>query len=391
MSGHNDHQLPGPIGDGGSWLTWGNLFKLVGILALIAMGVLTDTLRFGKQVGTDMAPLVNQAKDHLVALNPGAPGFGIVINGVEHVWWGQQQPGKDWQEIVGTTYGNGSNSSNSGNGGNTSPDSSGYTAPPPAAGEDPATVYAKYKTQFIGLVGGQPDIPDFTQLTSGNVKAARQTLALMRATGVDLVTVTSWSDQLEQAVTSHFEDCFKNKDLSCVRDWNDLVSKVVSDPPGLTEWLTAVLSDNSKVNEIVNAATNTNAGDVLSNLLRDQYTKAFADRVTTGCNALANGQITALNVQWCYASKTVHLWIVQSNALGNWVPSAVGGKSDVFDDNDTLQIVYNGAVVDVPYAEAINAIPGISFADHDKDYAFPASPSLWDATSNPWVPGQPIP
>lgn len=388
-------QLPGPHDEGGggkSLFTFQNFLALLGAILLIGSGVFTRTLFFVKDSASDLQPAFSAAGEKLVALNPGAPSFGVVINGKTYQWVGGMPSGEDWKKLTGLTYGNGSgDGSGSGNGNGTSPDSSGYDAVPPGTGEDPAALYAKYKTQFIGLVGGQPDIPDFTSLSAGNVKAARQTLALMRGTGIDLVTVTSWSDQLEEAVQSRFEDCFQRQDLGCVRDWNDLLSKVVSDPPGLSDWLKLVLSDNAKVNSIVNAASNTNAEDVLSNLLKDEYTKAFGDRITAGCNNLASGNITALEVQWCYASKTVHLWIVEPNNLSNFIPNEIGGNMGVLDTSDTLQIIYNGSIVDVPAAEAVKAIAGLSMDMSDTDYTFPANPALWDATAYPWTPGQPIP
>ncbi len=383
--------LPAPEGHGGgSAFTFKNFLALLGVVLLIGSGVFTRALFFVKDSATDLKPAFDAAGEKLVALNPGAPGFSIVVNGKTYEWWDTVEPGQDWKDLTGLTYDGGSGTGGNGSG-NTSPDSSGYTAPPPAAGEDPNALYAKYKGQFIALVGGQPDIPDFTLMVPGNVKAARQTLALMRATGVDLVTVTSWSDQLEEAVISKYEQCFVNQNLGCVRDWNDLVSKTVSDPPGLTEWMRLVMSDNTRVNEIVNAASNTNAADVLSNLLRDMYTAAFSERISSACGNLASGNVTALEVQWCFAGKTVHLWISEPNNLKNFIPNEVGGAMGQFDESDTLQIVYNGSVVDVPQVEALKAIPGITFELHDTDYTFPESPALWDNNAKPWVPGQPIP
>ncbi len=372
--------------------TFKNVLAFLGLVLLLASGVVTTLLYAAKDSVDQLKPTFQQAGEHLSALNPGYPQFSISIDGKEITILQGQESGSDWTALTGKSYnsGGGGNSNNNGGDGGTSPSGDDLPVPPP--GDDPAADFAKYKTQFIQLVGGTPDVPDFTMLSAGNTKAARQVIALMKSTGQDLVLTTTWNESLEMAVKSKYEACFVAQNLTCVRDWNPLMSTVDPNPPGLRDWLVSVIGDSGAVNDIVNAASNADAQNVLDGILDDMLLEAITQRKVAGCANIQAGKVTPLEIQWCFAGRTVKIVIQDGNNLGNWIPNWASGSWGDLDENDRVYLVdENGNALELTQPDAAQAIPGLTIESNETSFTFPEVAQLWDPAANPWTPGSPLP
>ena len=389
--------LTGPI-DKKNPITVKNIFLFLGFLLFMSSGMFRTTLFATKDLLDQGKPYFEDSVDALKDVNPGMPEIAFVWNGETHVISQGMAPGKDWIELSGVSYSgsSGSGSYSGENNGDKAPSADELPPQAPPAEEDPTATYAKYKQQFVSLVGGiPPDNPDFTMLTFTNVKTARQLIANMKALNVDVVVPSTWNDQMEEEVKSAYEDCFQRADLNCVRNWDD-VQITSSEPLGLREWLNNLMPDTQAIADVVNSARNTNADEVLSKLIDKMFADALAERTRIACQALgtnapsANG--TALDLQWCLSGKTVKVWIEELNSPNNFFPKEIGGGMGELGENDVVVFIYEeGKGYRVTAEVAIRAVPGLDFEAHQKFVEFPASPTLWDATSSPWSPGSPLP
>jgi hypothetical protein len=376
--------------------TWNNLFVVLGVMLFVGTGMLKIGIFAVRDMGKAGQPMAEQAVAEAQKLLPGAPAVSLTINGHEYKFNGVPS-GQYWTELTGVTYGNGSGGNNSGNGNSdTAPNSDELPPSSPPPDQDPKVVYEKYRDQFIQLVGGvTPDQPDFSLITATNTKTARQLLSNMKGTNVDMVQPQTWSDALEAAVKKAFEACFGRQDLECVRDWNNIQSEVVTDPPGLNEWLKAILTEGDKVNALLRAAGNTNAEEVLNSLLDGVFKQAKVERIARAQALLGTTEPSktesGVEVQWALAGKTVKVWIEEPNNPLNFVPPEIGGNMGVLDESDVVALIDGDIIYRVSYAVAIKAIPGLTMEMHDKSYTFPDQPALWDSKANPWTPGTPIP
>lgn len=393
MSGKSDHpQLPGPSGK--KVVTFTNFFVLLGVILFVASGMLRVWIFAAKDTVVAGAPYFEQAKEEFTNFNPGVPGLSFVWNGKEHKIWGPVEPGKDWSALTGIEYAGGSGNDEGGS--NSQPSDGAEEIPPqtPPENEDPNTTFQRYQQQFVALVGGVPGAPDFSMLSATNVQTARQLIANMKATGIDLVTPQNWNDQMEAKVRSNYEYCFQVQDLTCVRNWAPVQTVTVENPPGLRDWLTLVIADVNAVNDLVDSAKNTNASEIMDELVTQLFEQARVQRIQTGCNALGKEEPAgiALDVQWCLSGKTVKVWIEEPNSGWNLVPDEIGGQAGVLGEGDVVVFIdENGNQFRVTAEVAIEAVPGLDFGAHDKFVEFPLQPTLWNTATNPWTPGQPIP
>jgi len=163
----------------------------------------------------------------------------------------------------------------------------------------------------------------------------------------------------------------------------------------LAEWLKAIMSNGDEVNALLKAAGNTNAEAILNGILNDAFAKAKVERIMLGCSKVGTDKpldaTTALDVQWCLAGKTVTLWVEETTTVGNFIPKDFGGGWGAFGGGDVLSFIDGQTIYRVSYKVANALFPKADMNIHNTQYKFPEQPTLWDPTTNPWSPGQPIP
>lgn len=357
---------------------WMKALIILGLIYFATSGLLKVTTDTAKDVIVVVGPDAKEAVTQLGEYLPGIDPIQVAIGDKTYQLVGGKTAGTEWTSLFGE-FGAGSTASN-GTGGNI-----GATAADMAADMNPQetadaqALFDQNAVTLASLVGGT-NVPDFSAVMSYNVLSARTTLAQMRANAFNLAAIGQWEAQLEKAVQQGYITCFQIQDLNCVLDWDSLQTRALVNPAGLAEWIVVAAGDGT-LGDLVAAATNTNANVLANTTLSKMYAQAVEARKTTGCDNVKAGSPTALDLQWCYAGRTVELVVDEGWDL----PGAVGGGRGILDENDKITI--DGHVV--AYAIAVEAVPGLK-VDTNK-VTFGTTPTLWNQNINPWVPGQLLP
>ncbi len=367
------------------------VITVLGLIFFVNMGLFRLFVYTGVDTYKAVEPEAKKAVAELKNFAPGAPGLSIKYG--EHVidLWKEVEPGQDYVKITGQSWTSAGSGGNDNGSSGTAQNVSDIIVDEPSSDttqEQKQAQFNTYRTQFITLVGGA-DFPDFSMLDVTDVKTARELLARMKVLNVDVVAPSQWEAQLEDTVKKKYESCFVNRSVGCVRDWDSLQTQVLSDPPGLREWVRGSLDNDTAMTELVSAASNTNIQVIIQGELETQYAVDFANRRLAACDRVSNNQLSPIDIQWCYIGLSITIEIDE----GYQLYKEVGGNKGKLDENDVITFVWtttggqNRLVV--PYAIAIAAIPDMTI--ETTSYAFPPSPLLWDTKTNPWKPGVPLP
>lgn len=379
---------------------------IVTLAALLGFATFTNVGGLGEVVSATIRtiqlvkPEFQEAGGILKEYSPAVPGMIITIGGQDYVIADSRPAGAEYARLTGVDPQKPSNRSTS----SQAQISDGLAMSVDELqeqfviqaddNEQAANQFEELKQQFLLLTGGGA-VPNFSNLKSVDVISLRQLLAAMRAVRVagsnlpfDMVTPSQWEAMLEQAVQNRFIECFATQNLQCVKEWGKLQTEFVSNPPGLSDWLDAIIADVDQLTELATVASgSTDINNMIAQKIAASYEAAITSRKNRACQSLNEGLRQPIDFQWCFSGQSGVITVDE----GFQLPSTIFGNRGNLDSKDTivLKIPEMQWETVLSYEEAMTLFPRLTV--QGGNIQFPNEPSLWDKINNPWFPGGQLP
>lgn len=390
-------------------LTGKNVLALVGLVALLSVGLLATLLRTGKEVVDKTSPLFEGAAENVGRANPGFGGFSVNWGDKRIVGVDPVNPGPDWTDIFGP--GRGASTTSTGSRGQNAPlaksveqiaaeqharptptptrastPAPGVTSVPPTPTPSKADEFAAAKAEFLKLIGGAGE-PSWIFLRSHNVALVREALGGMLAIGYDNASTLRWTSSLESEVAKQYKACFKTRNLDCVAEWNDLLTRNLGSFPELEAWIANLIgaSDESDLTALVQVATNTDVENIVKKALQSYYDQVIASRKNQACKKIDSNTAGPKDFAWCFAGRSFSVTVER----GTWDkrPGAIGGPGDNIADGDVVTLRDETGAYQLTGPIARTIIRGLKYSTPMVEFL--ATPSFFDPTK--WKLGQDIP